>query len=89
MDRLRRRKPCIRPPQPIDEENEKDETRDLVGDGPECRRVERRFSILGLSDVKKRLNAMSQFLDHLAYDAMPVLLDRLSSQKGNPLKEMP
>jgi hypothetical protein len=27
---------------------------------------------------KKRINTMSQFLDHLAQDAMPALLDRLS-----------
>jgi hypothetical protein len=26
----------------------------------------------------KRINSMSQFLDHLANDAMPALLDRLS-----------
>jgi hypothetical protein len=39
LDRLRRRKPCIRPPQPIDEENEKDETRDLVGDDRNARNV--------------------------------------------------
>jgi hypothetical protein len=32
LNRLRRRKPCIRPPHPIDEENEKDEAGDLVGD---------------------------------------------------------
>jgi len=44
LDRLRRRKPCIRPPQPIDEENEKDETRDLVGDGGNARNVWTRAS---------------------------------------------
>ena len=35
----------------------------------------------GCPACKKPLNSMSQFLDHLAYDAMPVLLDQLSTQK--------
>ena len=34
----------------------------------------------GCPACKKRINTMSQFLDHLAQDAMPALLDRLSSQ---------
>jgi hypothetical protein len=29
---------------------------------------------------RKRINSMSQFLDHLANDAMPALMDRLSAQ---------
>lgn len=36
----------------------------------------------GCPNCKKRLNTMDQFLDHLAYDAMPALLDQLSEQKG-------
>jgi hypothetical protein len=43
----------------------------------------------GCPTCRKRLNTMSQFPDHLAYDAIPPLLDRLSSQKGDPVKEMP
>jgi hypothetical protein len=39
--------------------------------------------------VAERLNTISQFLDHLAYDAIPPLVDRPSSQKGDPVKEMP
>jgi hypothetical protein len=35
----------------------------------------------GCPACRKRLNSMSQFLDHLANDAMPKLLDRLSSPK--------
>jgi hypothetical protein len=37
----------------------------------------------GCPSCRKRLNAMSQFLDHLAYDAMPALLEQLSAQKSN------
>jgi hypothetical protein len=34
----------------------------------------------GCPACRKRINSMSQFLDHLANDAMPALLDRLSAQ---------
>ena len=37
--------------------------------------------VSGCPACRKRINSMSQFLDHLAYDAMPVLLDQLSAQK--------
>jgi hypothetical protein len=33
----------------------------------------------GCPACRKRINSMSQFLDHLAKDAMPALLDRLST----------
>ena len=39
--------------------------------------------------VAERLNTMSQYLDHLAYDGILPLVDRLSSQKSDPVKEMP
>jgi hypothetical protein len=35
----------------------------------------------GCPVCRKRLNTMNQFLDHLAYDALPPLLNRLSSEK--------
>ena len=34
----------------------------------------------GCPSCRKRINTMPQLLDHLANDAMPVLLDRLSKQ---------
>jgi hypothetical protein len=34
----------------------------------------------GCPMCKKRINTMPQFLDHLADDAMPALLDRLSTK---------
>jgi hypothetical protein len=33
----------------------------------------------GCPACKKRINTMSQFLDHLADDAMPALINRLSN----------
>lgn len=33
----------------------------------------------GLPDVPEAVNTMSQFLDHLADDAMPALIDRLAA----------
>jgi hypothetical protein len=33
----------------------------------------------GCPACQKRINTMSQFLDHLANDAMPALLDRLAA----------
>ena len=38
--------------------------------------------VRGCPACKKRINTMSQFLDHLADDAMPALLDRLRSKDG-------
>ena len=35
----------------------------------------------GCPACRKRLNSMAQFLDHLANDVMPALLDRLSKEK--------
>jgi len=34
--------------------------------------------VAGCPACKKRINTMTQFLDHLANDVMPVLIDRLS-----------
>jgi len=36
----------------------------------------------GCPVCKKRINTMSQFLDHLADDAMPALLNRLSAAEA-------
>ena len=36
----------------------------------------------GCPACKKRLNSTAQFLDHLANDAMPALLDRLAVQSS-------
>lgn len=36
----------------------------------------------GCPVCKKRINTMPQFLDHLADDVLPPLLDRLSSDKS-------
>jgi hypothetical protein len=36
----------------------------------------------GCPTCKKRINTMNQFLDHLAEDAMPALIERLSAEVG-------
>jgi hypothetical protein len=36
----------------------------------------------GCPTCMKRINTMSQFLDHLAEDAMPALIERLTETKG-------
>ena len=38
--------------------------------------------VAGCPACRKRLQSMNEFLDHLAKDAMPSLLDRLSSEKA-------
>jgi hypothetical protein len=37
----------------------------------------------GCPTCMKRLNTMGQFLDHLAYGAMPGLLNQVSAQKSD------
>ena len=38
----------------------------------------------GCPACKKHINTTSQFLDHLGYDAIPPLIDRLSILKDSP-----
>jgi len=38
--------------------------------------------VAGCPACKKRLQSMNEFVRHLAEDAMPLLLDRLSDNKG-------
>jgi hypothetical protein len=44
-----------------------------------------RAAVAGCPACKVRINSMSQFLDHLANDVMPRLLDRLSSLQNREL----
>ena len=37
--------------------------------------------VSGCPTCKKRINTMTQFLDHLASDVMPALIDRLAAPK--------
>jgi len=42
----------------------------------------------GCPPCKKRINTMSQFLDHLAEDAMPALIEKLSTEsKGKAIEK--
>jgi len=38
--------------------------------------------VSGCPACKKRINTMTQFLDHLANDVMPALIERLASKRG-------
>jgi hypothetical protein len=38
--------------------------------------------VVGCPTCKKRLNTITDFLDYLANDAMPALIERLSSSAG-------
>jgi len=38
--------------------------------------------VSGCPACKKRINTMTQFLDHLTNDVMPALIDRLAAGKG-------
>jgi hypothetical protein len=43
----------------------------------------------GCPTCKKRINTMNQFLDHLAEDAMPALIERLSTEVDAKLNTLP
>ncbi len=53
----------------------------FVDEPPSVAQHGRGVVVSGCPACKKRINTMQQFLDHLAKDAMPALLDRLSANK--------
>ena len=53
----------------------------FVDNPPSVAQGGRGIVVSGCPACRKRINSMSQFLDHLANDAMPSLLDRLSSEQ--------
>jgi hypothetical protein len=60
----------------------------FVHDPPSIAQNGRGVVVPGCPACKKRINTMSQFLDHLAGDVMPALIDRLSEAKPEPRVEM-
>ena len=54
----------------------------FVDEPPSVAQGGRGIVVSGCPACKKRINSISQFLDHLANDAMPALLDRLSANSG-------
>jgi hypothetical protein len=52
----------------------------FVNDAPFVAQGDGGVVVSGCPACKKRINSMSQFLDHLANDAMPALLDRLARE---------
>jgi hypothetical protein len=52
----------------------------FVSDPPSVAQGGRGVVVAGCPACKKRINTITQFLDHLANDAMPGLIDRLSDK---------
>ena len=50
----------------------------FVDEPPSIAQGGRGVVVAGCPTCKKRINTMQQFLDHLAKDAMPALIERLS-----------
>jgi hypothetical protein len=51
----------------------------FVSDPPSVAQGGRGMVVAGCPACRKRINTISQFLDHLANDAMPALIERLST----------
>jgi hypothetical protein len=54
----------------------------FVSDPPSVAQGGRGVVVAGCPACRKRINTMAQFLDHLANDAMPALIERLSAVTG-------
>jgi hypothetical protein len=54
----------------------------FVSDPPSVAEGGRGVVVAGCPACRKRLNTISQFLDHLTNDAMPALIDRLATGNG-------
>ena len=52
----------------------------FVDEPPSVAQGGRGVVVAGCPTCQKRINTISQFLDHLAKDAMPSLIDRLSTE---------
>jgi len=57
----------------------------FVDEPPSVAQGGRGVVVAGCPACKKRINTISQFLDHLANDAMPALIDRLAAGKEMPV----
>ena len=56
------------------------QSRTCISDPPAVAQGGRGVVVAGCPTCRKRINTMTQFLDHLTNDAMPELIDRLSTQ---------
>jgi len=54
----------------------------FVSDLPSVAQGGRGVVVAGCPACRKRINTISQFLDHLVEDAMPPLIDKLSENSG-------
>jgi hypothetical protein len=54
----------------------------FVSDPPSVAQGGRGVVVAGCPTCRKRINTISQFLDHIANDALPPLIERLSAGNG-------
>ena len=60
----------------------------FVDEPPSVAQGGRGVVVVGCPTCRKRINTISQFLDHLAKDAMPALIERLATPRsGSTLGE--
>ena len=64
----------------IQQEIQRHDFSHFVDEPPSIAQGGRGIVVSGCPACRVRINSMSQFLDHLANDAMPALLDRLAKQ---------
>jgi hypothetical protein len=62
----------------IQKEIQKHDLSYFVNEPPSVAQGGKGVVVAGCPACKKRINTISQFLDHLTKDAMPALIDRLS-----------
>jgi hypothetical protein len=64
----------------IQQEIQRHDFSQFVDEPPSLAQGGKGVVVPGCPMCKKRINTMPQFLDHLADDAMPALLDRLAAK---------
>jgi hypothetical protein len=62
----------------IQKEIQRHDFSDFVDEPPSVAEGGKGVVVAGCPECKKRINKMQEFLDHLAKDAMPALIERLS-----------
>jgi hypothetical protein len=66
----------------IQQEIQRHDFRHFIENPPSVAQGGKGVVVPGCPACRKRINTMSQFLDHLADDAMPALLNRLSAAEA-------
>jgi hypothetical protein len=72
----------------IQQEIQRHDFSHFVENPPSIAQGGRGVVVPGCPACKKRINTMSQFLDHLAEDAIPALIEKLSTEsKGEAIEK--